>query len=177
METKVAAAKKVAHFLRHLTNTKGGLPATAVRKAAIARILPTVHYGAETWYAGLYRPALSNNTNTSSGTTMQVATVGTGQKGLVRRVEKVIAAAARAILPVWRTTPTSSLLREVGLPTAEVALEAARLRFATRLQKVDQQHPLIPRLWQQGRQQTRLQRTAGLLPKCPRPLLIQSQYP
>ncbi|KAF5527647.1 putative RNA-directed DNA polymerase from transposon BS [Colletotrichum aenigma] len=164
---KVAAAKKVAYFLQHLTNTKGGLPAAAVRKAAIACALPIALYGAETWYAGLTRPALNSSTSI----------VGTGQKGLACRVGRVITAAARAILPVWRTTPTSALIRDAGLPTAEVALEAARLRFATRLQKVDQQHPLVPRLLQPGRQQTRLQRTAGLLPRCPRPALLQPQYP
>ena len=176
VDTKVAAAKKVAQFLQHLSNTKGGLPAAAARRAVIACVLPTALYGAETWYAGLSRPALNSNTNTSSSSASQIATLGTGQKGLACRVEKVITAAARAILPVWRTTPTSSLLRDAGLPMATVALEGVRLRFATRLQRVDQQHPLVQKLNQQVRQQTRLQRTGSLLPKCPRPTLLQPQY-
>lgn len=54
------------------------------------------------------------------------------------------------------TTPSSSLLRDVGLPIAEVALEGIRLRLSTRLHKVDQQHPLVLRLPQQGRVQIRL---------------------
>ncbi|KAK6222517.1 reverse transcriptase [Colletotrichum tabaci] len=57
-----------------------------------------------------------------------------------------------------------------------MALEGVRLRFAARLKKVDLQHPLVARLSQRGRQQTRLQRTADLAPKCPRPALIQPQY-
>ncbi|KAK2752250.1 reverse transcriptase [Colletotrichum kahawae] len=148
VDTKVATAKKVAHFLRHLSNTKGGLPAAAALQAAIACVLLTALYGAETWYAGLKRPARNSSTTaTSSSANNQAATVSTRQKGLVKRVEKVMTAAARAILPVWKTTPTSTLLRDAGLPTAKVALEG-----------------------------TRLQRTAALLPRCPRPLLLQPQY-
>ncbi|OHW91300.1 reverse transcriptase, partial [Colletotrichum incanum] len=130
VETKKAAAKKAVQFLQHLSNTKGGLPAAAARRAVIACVLPTALYGAETWYAGLNRPARnrSNTTTATSSAANQVATVSTGQKGLVKRAGKVITAAARAILPVWKTTPTSSLLRDAGLPTAKVALEGAWLK-------------------------------------------------
>ncbi|KAK1502579.1 hypothetical protein CTAM01_05392 [Colletotrichum tamarilloi] len=96
--------------------------------------------------------------------------------GLVQKIDSVITAAARAILPVWRTTPTSSLLRDAGLPSAQVALEGVRLRAAVRLQKIDRRHPLVSRLSQQAQQQTRLQRTAELLPTCERPAFLQPQY-
>jgi ribonuclease HI len=63
----------------------------------------------------------------------------------VDAIQKVINTAARAALPVWRTTPNDTLCRDAGLPTAEVALEEVRQRFAIRLKKVDARHPLVPR--------------------------------
>ncbi|KAK1948820.1 hypothetical protein LY78DRAFT_545870, partial [Colletotrichum sublineola] len=39
VEKGVGTPKKVAQHLRHLTNTKGGLPAAAVRKAVVTCVL------------------------------------------------------------------------------------------------------------------------------------------
>src|ERR1700761_8173559 len=60
-------------------------------------------------------------------------------------VQSVITLAARGVLPVWRTTPLPTLMRDSGLPSAEVALEEAKARFALRLQTVDERHPLALR--------------------------------
>ena len=48
-------------------------------------------------------------------------------------VQSAITLAARGVLPVWRTTPLPTLMRDSGLPSAEVALEEAKARFALRL--------------------------------------------
>ncbi|KAK0369583.1 RNA-directed DNA polymerase from transposon x-element [Colletotrichum limetticola] len=141
----------------HLTNTKRGLPAAAVRKAVVSCVLPTALFGAETWYAGITKPASRRQAETATAPPLQGRPVNIGQKGLVQKINSVITAAARAILPVWRTTPTSSFLRDAGLPSAQVALEGVRLRAAVRLQRIDRRHPLVARLSQQGQHQTRLQ--------------------
>jgi hypothetical protein len=60
-------------------------------------------------------------------------------------VQSVITLAARGVLLVWRTTPLPALIRDSGLPLAEVALEETMARFALRLQTVDKRHPLAQR--------------------------------
>ena len=63
----------------------------------------------------------------------------------ISALDKALVVAARGVLPVWRTTPTAVLFREAGLPSAAVALEGAKLRFALRLRTVDNYHPLALR--------------------------------
>jgi hypothetical protein len=80
---------------------------------------------------------------------------------------------------VWRTTPTVTLFQDAGLPSAEVALEEAKLQFAIRLRTIDEQHPLVrritPLIIQRGRgasnrqrPRTKVQRLSELLPRVPR---------
>ncbi|KAM4064933.1 endonuclease/exonuclease/phosphatase [Hirsutella rhossiliensis] len=74
---------------------------------------------------------------------------------LIRRMDKSLNTAMRAILPVWKTTPLSARHREAGIPPS-----------------LDEAHPLA-----RPRQpfRTRLRRTDELLPRCARPdLLAQS---
>jgi len=61
-------------------------------------------------------------------------------------VDRTISLAARGVLPVWRTTPTPTLFRDSGLPLAIAALKESKLRFAMRLQTVDEQNPLVKRI-------------------------------
>jgi hypothetical protein len=83
---------------------------------------------------------------------------------------------------VWRTTPTVTLFRDAGLPSAEVALEEAKLRFAMRLRTIDERHPLVRRITPptnlrgrnagaQQRLRTKVQRLGVLLPSVPRLIL------
>ena len=51
-------------------------------------------------------------------------------------------ATARAILPVFQTTPSISLLRETGLLPAEITLDNIALRTAVRTRRLDPRHPL-----------------------------------
>ncbi|KAI0991414.1 hypothetical protein K3495_g16773, partial [Podosphaera aphanis] len=60
-------------------------------------------------------------------------------------LDKVHAAAARAILPAFRTTPSVALLREAGLSPARVALDCISRRAAARIRKLDSRHPLSQR--------------------------------
>jgi ribonuclease HI len=105
----------------------------------------------------------------------------------VTQLERVLTTAARGALPVWRTTPIPILFVESGLPSAEAALEEAKLRFAKRLQTVDAEHPLVQRIKppviQRGPgagsravPKTKIQRLGALLLEVPRPKLISPRF-
>jgi len=132
-------AMKLAWHLRGLANTKYGPPATSIRKAVITCVLPTALYGAEVWYAGRTRPPRN-----TSQTGKDYVSTKLGEH--IKQLQRVIDTAARSVLPVWKTTPTITLCRDAALPTAEVALEEVRLRFAFRLHSVDAYHPLVSRM-------------------------------
>ena len=77
-------------------------------------------------------------------------------------------------------------MRDSGLPSAEVALEEAKARFALRLQTVDKHYPLAQRtkvsLAQRGRGagqkklSTKIHRLGSLLPAIPRPKLRMPHF-
>ena len=105
----------------------------------------------------------------------------------IKQVQRVIDTAARAVLPVWRTTPSNTLCRDASLPTAGIALEEIRLRFALRLHSVDRKHPLVPRMrvpiiprgprtGSPYRAYTKIQRAALGWGGFPRPLLVRDRY-
>lgn len=154
-------ARIVSNLLRGISGIKYGPPPEKARKAAKACIEPILLYGTEAWYPGATK-------QTTQGTKTNRIT------DTVNRIQTAQQAAIRAILPTWRTTPIPVLHREAGLPNAEGLLNQARLRFAARLQSLDANHPLTTRVNSRhtaSKTLTRLQRTAGLLPRAPRPIL------
>lgn len=172
---------RVANHLKSLNRTTKGSPPHATAKAAATCVLPILTYGAEAWWPGTSWPSQSKE-----GTE-----VNNGLKERTAKIDKAIRTAARAALPVWKTTPIPVLHRESGLPPAEVLLEQIRLRSSLRLRKLDQDHPLIRRLtytpkkkdnrgrkpeWERPPPLTRLQRTAQLTPSCPRPKLLPRRW-
>ncbi|TGO80271.1 hypothetical protein BPOR_1788g00010 [Botrytis porri] len=84
----------------------------------ITCVLPVALFGTEVWYAGKLKPSLGQSE----------ASTGTGIKGHLRYINKVINTAARGAIPVYKTTPTAALIKEAGLPSGIVALEHAKLR-------------------------------------------------
>ncbi|KHJ32328.1 hypothetical protein EV44_g4208 [Erysiphe necator] len=58
-------------------------------------------------------------------------------------LDKVQRAAARVILPVYRTTPSATLYRESGLNPAELTLEHLSRRAIIRTRRLDPFHPLF----------------------------------
>jgi hypothetical protein len=123
---RTTKARQVAQHIRNLARTKDGPPASSLRKAVTTCVLSSALYGTEAWYARRTRPSQHKK----NGATVEVST---RLRGLVRMVQSVITLAARGVLPVWRTTPLPTLMRDSGLPSAEVALEEAKARFALRL--------------------------------------------
>ena len=85
-------------------------------------MLSSALYGTEAWYARRTRPSLYRKGGT-------IVKVSTRLRGHVRIVQSAITLAARGVLPVWRTTPLPTLIRDLGLPLAEVALKEAKARF------------------------------------------------
>lgn len=124
-----AKALKVANALRCLGNTARGLPPRLSRQAVISCVLPIAHFAAETWWPGKTR---------SKGNKLISNRVGFH----IKTLNKVHTAAARAILPVFRTTPTSILFREAGIFPAELALDNIIRRAAVRTRRLDDRHPL-----------------------------------
>jgi hypothetical protein len=105
----------------------------------------------------------------------------------VAAIDRTLILAARAVLPAWKTTPSAVLLREAGLPSATVALEEAKLRFATHLQTTDISHPLTHRMQlesigrgrrasEQQMPKSKVQRLGRTLPAVLRPTLTAPHY-
>ena len=170
---RVAKARKVAGHIRSLARTKDGPPASSLRKAVITCVLSSALYGTEAWYAGKLKPA-----QTGPQDKEVKAKIG----GLTRMIQSAITLAARGVLPAWRTVPITTLIRDSGLPSAEVALEDSRARFAYRIQSADKEHPLTKRIpfmptrVNERPRPSKIQTAAALLPKAPRPELRAPYY-
>ncbi|KAF6518244.1 hypothetical protein HZS61_002322 [Fusarium oxysporum f. sp. conglutinans] len=184
VEKWAAKAKAVAYHLRGLTNTIHGPLPSAVRSAVRACVEPVLLHGSEAWYPGKTRPRW----------TQPMKDLPSSNQHLLQRMSKAMNQAMRAILPVWKTTPTTILHRESGIPPIDQLLDARRLRFSARLKSLDESHPLasrthpprqhtyhdrIKRRYQMQTEngfRTRLRRTDELLAPCARPKLVQRRF-
>ncbi|EDN04458.1 conserved hypothetical protein [Histoplasma mississippiense (nom. inval.)] len=137
VSTQAKKARAVAQHIQNLRKIRDGPPADALWKAVTTCVVPSLLYGTEVWYSGCTQPArhMGRSGEVSSHLGWHVGTV-----------EKVLTMAARGVLPVFRTTPIATLYRDAGLPSAMVALEEAKMRFTTRLQVVDEKHPLASQI-------------------------------
>ncbi|KJZ68765.1 hypothetical protein HIM_11849 [Hirsutella minnesotensis 3608] len=180
VEKWTAKAQAVAFHLRKLTNTKHGPLPSAVRRAVYACVIPVLLYVTDAWYPGPTSPRWTKPSKEGPS--------GIGH--LVKKMSNALYTSLRAILPVWRTTPTNVLHREAGIPPVPLLLDARRMAFAARLKALDEAHPLVKRTsrpkapivnkmiklkYQKQSQpfRTRLRRTDELLSSCPRPALLQ----
>ncbi len=116
-----AKAKKIASHVKSLNGTTYGASTALLRQTVQSCALASLFYGSETWYTKRIR-----------GSSMA-------------QIQKTINAAARAVLPVYRTTPIAALLREIGWPPAPAWLNLAHDRLAARIASTDPQHPLRTR--------------------------------
>lgn len=64
---------------------------------------------------------------------------------VLQQLTKVILTAARAILPVYRTTLTAARHCESGIAPPDIALNSHALAAAIRLRRLDPRHPLLRR--------------------------------
>ncbi|KAI9035498.1 ribonuclease H family protein [Aspergillus affinis] len=100
-----------------------------MRQAIKACVLSKVYYGTETWWPGYSRPD------------PRTGTVSNRVQGYLDRVTKVILAGARAVLPVYRTTPLPALYRESGLLPAEIELDYRVATAIVCIRRLDPYHP------------------------------------
>ncbi|KAF7139722.1 hypothetical protein CNMCM5793_007559 [Aspergillus hiratsukae] len=121
----------VANALRSLANTVRGVQPHLMQQAVTACVLRKVYYGAETWWPGRFRPGPPQISNRV--------------EGHLKRITTVILAGARAVLPVFRTTPVSVLHRESGLLAPQIELDQVASLATTRLRRLDPYHPLRKR--------------------------------
>ncbi|RAL62907.1 hypothetical protein DID88_004748 [Monilinia fructigena] len=169
---RTTKAMKLARHIKGLAGVKFGPPAASLRKAVVTCVQSSALYGSEVWYGGRLKPSSAGGYNRNQ-------LVSTRLGPLIEEVDRAIVLAARGVLPVWRTAPTASVLRDAGLPSGSTALEHARIRFALRLRTLDPAHPLIRRLeapllpWQRA---TKLRRADALVPRAPRPILAQPHF-
>lgn len=173
VQERVQSARKVAGHIRSLARTSSGPPASSLRKAVVTCVLSSALYGAEAWYAGKYKLA-------TAGPRGEVVSARIGDH--IDLIQSVITLAARGVLPVWKTAPMPTLMRDSGLPAAEVALEDLRARFGFRIQTVDNQHPLanrstVQRMRTNARPRlTKVQGAAELITEVPRPAVRLPHY-
>jgi ribonuclease HI len=126
-------ALKVANALRGLGNTVRGIKPYLMRQAVTACVLPKAYFGAETWWPGRSRPG------------PRAGSISNQVQGQLDKIAKVIQTGARAILPVYCTTPLPALYRESGLLPAEVELDYIAASAAIRVRRLDPYHPLRKR--------------------------------
>ncbi|KAM4067487.1 reverse transcriptase (RNA-dependent DNA polymerase) [Hirsutella rhossiliensis] len=122
VEKWTAKAQAVAYHLKGLTIPTAA-PTRCGPRAVRACIEPQLFFGAEAWYPGMTCPRWN-----------KPAKEGPSRiRHLIRRMDKSLNTAMRAILPVWKTTPLSARHREAGIPPVSHLLQACRTRFAARL--------------------------------------------
>lgn len=129
VQAQTAKAIKTARAFASFGNTLRGVAASLIRQAVTACVLPIAYFAAETWWPG--REKRTHSAVTSNRVDK-----------LLRLLGKVTLTSARAILPVFSTTPSAVLLRESGLSPPELKLEEIALRATVRIRRLDAQHPL-----------------------------------
>lgn len=158
-------ARKVIHHVRQFGNTVRGCSPKLLRTAALAATLPVLLYGAEAWWIG---PSYLRDGRQ----------VSTRSQGLVDVIQRCIAQLARAVLPVYKTTPVAALLREAWIPPADILLEKTLLRSAVRLASADPSHPCAIRMDRVPRPggRSHLQIKRSLVLSFTRPILLPKEY-
>jgi ribonuclease HI len=111
-------AKQITDHMQRLCRTVKGAKPVLLRQAVQGCAFATLFYGAETWYGRYTSPTV------------------------LRRLQPAINRAARAVLPVYKTTPTPALLRETGWAPALAWLERAHDRYIARVAAADERHPI-----------------------------------
>ncbi|XP_044720088.1 reverse transcriptase (RNA-dependent DNA polymerase) domain-containing protein [Hirsutella rhossiliensis] len=163
VEKWTAKAQAVAFHLRRLTNTKHGPLPSAMRRAVCACVIPVLLYAAEAWYPGPKSPRWTKPSKEGPS----------GIGNLVKKMSKALYTSLRAILPVWRTTPTNVLhtrreyrpflysSKGVGRPLLRALKLSTKLTRSSSARR-DQKLPL--------------RRADEMLSSCPRPALLQRGF-
>ena len=139
-------ARTAACALQMLGGCRRGAPASSMRQAVTAGVIPIMTFAAAAWWPLQSRAA----------------------KGLATRADAVLSRALRAALPVYRTTPIPLLHHAAGVPPAQQLFRTAQYRAAARLVRLDPRHPVRLRNRPSVRRdRTRMSALHDLLPATP----------
>jgi hypothetical protein len=133
-----------------------GIKPYLMRQAVTACVLRKAYFGAETWWPGRSRHC------------PRAGSISNQVQGHLDKIAKVIQTGARAILPVYCTTPLPALYRESGLLPAEVELDYIAAAATIRVRRLDPHHPLRRRaakIVQSGWKSSRFARRILALPE------------
>jgi hypothetical protein len=125
-------ALQVGNALRSLGKTTRGVSPILLQQVVTACVLRVCYFAAESWWPGR---------SYTRGTVRKSTQV----ESHLRLFEKVTYSGARAILPVYCTTPTAVLLKEANILPAEIELERLSQAAAVRTTRLDPRHPLRKR--------------------------------
>jgi hypothetical protein len=149
-------ALTIANALRCLGNTVQGVNPYLMQQAIVACVLRKVYFGAETWWPGYSRPG------------PRTGSILNRVQGHLDQITRVILAGARAVLSIYRTTPTPVLYRELGLLPAEIELDYTATTATVHLRRLDPYHPLrrrAERIARDGHPTSRFARRVLVLPE------------
>jgi ribonuclease HI len=158
VQEMTSRAATIASALRCLGNTVHGMKPHLLQQAISACVLRKAYFGAETWWPGCDRPRSRPGS----------PPVSNRMNKHLKDLSTVILTGARAVLPVFCTTPTPVLHRESGFYPPEIELDRIALAASTRLSRLDPDHPLQKRakaIIQKGRPTSRLARRVLTLPR------------
>ena len=150
-----AKALTVGNALRSLGKTTRGVPPIFLQRAVTACVLKKGYFAAETWWPGRSR-------------TIRGKRISNQVDSHIRLLERVVPTSARAILPVYKTTPVAALYREARLRPPEIELNLISQTFAARTARLDPLHPLrkrVNKISRTGKRDTRFARLILSLPK------------
>lgn len=161
VQEMTSKALTIASALRSLGNTVHGIRPHLLQQAISACVLRKAYFGAETWWPGCSRrcPRRCPQPDSSS--------ISNRINKHLNDLSTVILAGARAVLPVFCTTPTPVLHRESGFYPPEIELDQIALSASTRLHRSDPYHPLLDRvkiIRQKGQPTSRFARRVLALP-------------
>lgn len=105
-----------------------------MRQAVLACLLPFEYFAAERWWSGLKRISA------------QGRSISNRVVGHVSLIRKVILAGARAILPVYRTSPSSVLFREAGPLPPKIKQDKKARKTILHIHRLGTRHPLNKRV-------------------------------
>jgi ribonuclease HI len=132
VQTLSSKALEVGNALKSLGKTARGVPPHLLQQAVKACVLKKGYYGAETWWPGRFRHSSSSRISNRIGSHIQL-------------LEKVVYSGARAVLPVYRTTPIATLLKESQILPPEIQLDQISRTYAARTARLDPYHPIRKR--------------------------------
>lgn len=129
--SRATKSMKVAKALSALPNTVREVQPKLMRHAIVACVLLVAYFGAEMWWPDRTRPGnprlISNRVNF-----------------LLALLSTTILVAARATLPVYKTSLNAITYRESAFLTPEIGLlDNMALEATVRLRTLDPDHPLV----------------------------------